>query len=320
MNVKKKYRSCSSTPVAALTLLAPVSWGTTYVTITELLPTDRPLFVALVRVFPAGLALVVFGWLRNRWYPRGQQWRHLAILAVFNFGLFFPLLIAGVYRLPGGVAASMGGIQPLLVGLVAWLTTNRAMKRVDAIVGVVAALGVGMVVIRPDAGIDPIGVAAALGANVSFAIGVVATKNLPAPDDRIAATGWQLLLATVVISPVSLLIEGAPPAIDSTNLLGFIYLSLVATGAAFVIWFNGIRDLPTQAPPVLGLAAPLTGAALGWLLLSEDLTAIQMVGFGTTASAIVYAATLGAVAEGPERLSTQGQLSSARSLRVAPRS
>ena len=43
---------------ALLTVLAPVSWGTTYVTITELLPDGRPLLVALVRVAPAGLVLV----------------------------------------------------------------------------------------------------------------------------------------------------------------------------------------------------------------------------------------------------------------------
>lgn len=279
--------------VAALTLLAPVAWGTTYVTITEFLPADRPLFVALVRVLPAGVALVLFGWLRARWWPAGSQWRHLAVLALFNFGLFFPLLIAGIYRLPGGVAASMGGIQPLLVGVVTWIVTRHPMRRLDVAVGVVAATGVAMVVIRPGAGIDPIGVAAAFGANVSFSVGVVATKTLPTPPNRVAATGWQLLIASAVIAPTAWLVEGGPPAITGSNAVGFAYLSLIATGAAFVIWFNGIRRLPTQAPPVLGLAAPLTGATLGWMLLAEDLTRIQILGFVITIGAIVYVATLG---------------------------
>ena len=38
--------------VVALTALAPVSWGTTYVVTTELLPPERPLFTALVRALP----------------------------------------------------------------------------------------------------------------------------------------------------------------------------------------------------------------------------------------------------------------------------
>lgn len=289
----KEMWSSGGTSTALVTLLAPIAWGSTYVTITQLLPPDRPVLVAAARVAPAGIVLAGLGWLRGRWMPRGSQWGHLALSALFNFGLFFPLLIVGIYRLPGGVAASMGGVQPLLVGVVTWIVTRRAMRGLDIGIGVVAAIGVAMVVIRPGADVDMIGVIAALGANVSFSIGVVATKHLPTPDDRLAATGWQLLLATAIIGPVAIVVEGTPPAMSGTNVVGFAYLSLIATGAAFAIWFNGIRSLPTQAPPVLGLAAPLTGATLGWMLLGEDLTTIQMLGFAVTITAITYAATLG---------------------------
>ena len=37
---------------AGATLLAPITWGTSYVTITELLPAGRPLLVAAMRVVP----------------------------------------------------------------------------------------------------------------------------------------------------------------------------------------------------------------------------------------------------------------------------
>ena len=48
----------------------------------------------------------------------------------------------------------------------------------------------------------------------------------------------------------------APTAADRGDVAGFAYLSLVGTALAFVLWFNGIRRLPTSAPPLLGLAAP----------------------------------------------------------------
>lgn len=289
-----KTTSAASTLVALLTLTAPISWGTTYVAVTELLPPDRPLLVAALRVLPAGIALAAYGAVRGRWRPRGQQWAHLLVLAVFNFALFFPLLIAAIYRLPGGVAASVGGVQPLLVALASTLIRHERPRRRDLGIGVVAAIGVALVVVRPGGGIDPVGVLAAAGANASFAVGVVLTKALPTPGHRMGATGWQLVIAAVVIAPLALLVEGPPPSLTGVNATAFAYLSLVATGAAFVLWFNGIRRLPTQAPPVLGLAAPITGAALGWMILGEDLTAIQMVGFVVTIAAISYAATIGA--------------------------
>lgn len=277
---------------AGLTLLAPISWGTTYITITEFLPNGRPLLVASARVVPAGLVLVAVGMSTSRWRPQGKEWRQTATLALFNFGIFFPLLIVAIYRLPGGVAAAVGGLQPLLVAVLWLLLSGHRPRRVDLLVGGVAAVGVGLVVLRPDANFDPVGVIAAVGANISFSIGVVLTKRFPTPPNRLAATGWQLLMSSLILIPIAVVVEGAPPPLTISNLAGFTYLSLAATGVAFVLWFNGVRRLPVAAPPLLGLGAPITGAALGWIVLNESLTPLQITGFVVTIGAILYGATL----------------------------
>ena len=274
--------------------MAPIAWGTTYVTITEFLPADRPLFVAACRLLPAGLVLVAIGAITHRAPVRRHDWKRLTVLSVFNFALFFPLLIASIYRLPGGVAASIGGLQPLLVAVVGWLIASITPRRLDLFIGAAAAIGVAMVVVRPGAAIDPIGVLAGVGANVSFSIGVVLTRKLRVSGDRITTTGIQLLLGGVVVAPIAFAVEGGAPPITGANLAGVAYLSLLATGAAFVVWFTGIRRLPSQAPPVLGLAAPIVGAALGWVLLDESLSPLQLTGFAITIGAIAHAATIGA--------------------------
>ena len=328
------------TLTAGTTLLAPISWGTTYVVITELLPAGRPLLVAAMRVVPSGLVLVAAGAVVARrrartaalalassrpadgahlvgvprlsgverpqalggsqpfagWRPQGDEWGRTAILALFNFGLFFPLLVAAVYRLPGGVAAAVGGLQPLLVGGVAWLVAGRRPHGREIAVGLAAVLGVALVVLRPGAHLDAMGVLAAAGANVSFAVGMVLTKRFPAPANRLAATGWQLLLGGVLLVPLTAVVEGAPPALTGRSLAGFAYLSLAATALAFVLWFNGVRRLPTAAPPLLGLAAPVTGATLGWAILDQSLSPLQLTGFALTLAAIAYGTTIGAAA------------------------
>jgi len=283
---------------ALRTVLAPIAWGTTYVTVTELLPAGRPLLVAAVRVAPAGLLLLAIGRLSSRWRPSGIEWGQTALLALCNFGLFFPLLIGAVYRLPGGVAAAAGGVQPLLVTAFSWAVVRRSPRRHELLTGVIAAIGVGLVVVRPGAGLDPVGVLLALGANVSFAMGVVLTKRFPTPPNRIAATGWQLTMAGALLLPVALVAEGAPPRLTGEHLVGFAYLSLVATGVAYVLWFDGIRKLPAPAPPLLGLAAPVTGAVMGWAVLGQSLSPVQLLGFAVTLGAIARGATLPA-GDGP---------------------
>lgn len=275
-----------------ITVLAPVAWGTTYVTISQFLPPGRPLLVATMRVVPAGIALLIAGTSVSRWRPHGPEWRRTAVLALFNFGIFFPLLSAAVYRLPGGVAAAMGGLQPIFVALLSWLIAGLRPRPRDLIIGGVAAVGVALVAIRPGGNLNPAGLLAALGANLSFAVGVVLTKRHPTPANRVAATGWQLLMGGAILVPLTAIIEGAPPSLSGRNVAGFAYLSLAGTGLAFMVWFNGIRRLPTAAPPLLGLAAPVTGAVLGWIVLGQSLSPWQLSGFAVTIGAIAYAASL----------------------------
>ncbi|MEX0757390.1 MAG: DMT family transporter [Acidimicrobiia bacterium] len=268
------------------TLLAPISWGTTYVTITEFLPDDRPLTVAALRVLPAGLLLVGIGLARSGWRPRGHEWVRHGLIALFNFGLFFPLLVVATYRLPGGVVGAAGGLQPLLVAALTYALFRGRPSRRQVATGVIAAIGVGMVMLRPGVEVDAIGVGATVVATLSFAVAIVLTKHFPPARDRIAATGWQLLLSSLLLIPIAVIAEGTPPTLGPSELAAFAYLSLATTGIAFVLWFTGIERLPTPAPPLLGLAAPLTGAAVGWVALGQSLSLIQILGFGLTITAI----------------------------------
>jgi probable blue pigment (indigoidine) exporter len=108
-----------------------------------------------------------------------------------------------------------------------------------------------------------------------------------------------------VLVPLALGVEGAPPLPTTGSLVGFAYLSLAATALAFVLWFDGIRRLPAVAPPLLGLAAPVTGAAIGWVALGQSLTTVQLAGFAVTLGAIAHGATRGA-SEAPEHRPDSG--------------
>uniref|UniRef100_UPI00355680EA EamA family transporter n=2 Tax=Pseudomonadota TaxID=1224 RepID=UPI00355680EA len=99
-----------------LTALAPAIWGSTYIVTSEILPPDRPFTAALIRVLPAGLLLLLY----TRQMPSRQNVWRLLVLGALNIGVFQALLFVAAYRLPGGLAAVLGAIQPLLVMLLAW--------------------------------------------------------------------------------------------------------------------------------------------------------------------------------------------------------
>lgn len=262
------------TGIVLTTALTPTIWGTTYLVTTELLPPGRPLLAAVLRALPAGLLLVAF----TRRLPHGSWWWRALVLGVLNIGAFFALLFVAAYRLPGGVAATVGAIQPLIVAsLSAGLLGERLTVRtlLTAIAGVA---GVSLLVLRADTRLDALGVLAAVGGAVVMATGVVLSKRWKSPAPLLATTGWQLTAGGLVLLPLAFFVEGPPPALTMTNLAGYAYLSLIGAAFAYVLWFRGIRHLAATNVTFLSLLSPVVATTLGWLVLDQQLTALQAFG------------------------------------------
>jgi probable blue pigment (indigoidine) exporter len=269
----------------ALTALAPIAWGTTYVVTTELLPPDRPLLAALLRALPAGLLALALA----RTLPTGAWWGRAAVLGTLNIGAFFPLLFLAADRLPGGVAAVAGAAQPLVVAGLAVVVLGERPTPWRLGWAVAGVAGIALVVLGPTAALDPVGIAAALGGAAVMALGVVLTKRWGRPTGvgPLAFAGWQLTAGGAVLLPVALAVEGAPPAVDGPAVLGFLWLATAGGVVAYTLWFRGIGLLPVTATALLGLLSPLVAAALGVLLLGEVLTAVQVGGFALALVALV---------------------------------
>ncbi|ANZ39297.1 hypothetical protein BBK82_27805 [Lentzea guizhouensis] len=269
----------------ALAAFAPVVWGSTYVVTTELLPAGHPLFAGLLRALPAGLVALAF----TRTLPSGAWWWRAAVLGVLNIGLFFPFLFIAAERLPGGVAATLGAAQPLVVALLAVGVLKESPSAWRFAWGVVGVVGVGLVVLGPAAGFDLVGVLAGLGGAATMALGVTLTKKWgrPAGASPTAFAGWQLTAGGLFLVPVTFVFEGAPPAIGLTALAGYVWLGGVGGLLAYVLWFRAITTLPVTSVSVLGLLSPMVAAVLGVVVLGQTLGPVQLTGFALALAAIV---------------------------------
>ena len=191
-----------------LTMVAPAAWGTTYIVTEQLLPPDRPLFAATVRALPVGLVLLA---LRHR-LPRGIWWWRAIVLGICNIGLFFPLIFLAAYHLPGGLAATVQAASPLAVMALALPIIRERPGRVRIGAAMVGLVGVGLLVLRSPGQVDTLGLVGAFGSVVVSALGFVLIKRWPAPVDMLTLISWQLVVGGLVLLPVGLLVEGAPPA------------------------------------------------------------------------------------------------------------
>ena len=262
---------------ALVTGIGPVIWGSTYIVTTELLPPDRPFTAALLRTLPAGLLLVL--WCR-RWPAWGDWtgWRRLLVLAALNIGVFQALLFVAAYRLPGGVAAVVGAIGPLVVMGLTWALDHRRPPAVALAAGGLGVLGMAALLLSPGSRWDMVGVAAALAGTLCMAAGTFWSRRWRSDLPVLAFTGWQLLAGGLMLAPVAWAVDPALPTLTATHIGGYLYLSLAGALLAYALWFRGIARLPSVAVSSLGLLSPVTAVLLGWLLLGQAMTGVALVG------------------------------------------
>lgn len=264
--------------------VVPVVWGTTYIVTTHLLPEGHAQFAALMRSLPAG----VLALLLSRQLPTGSWWWKSLVLGTLNMAAFFPLLFVSAQHLPGGVAATLGAVQPILIAFLAVAILHERLSVWRISWGVVGVAGVALVVLGPAAGLDPIGIGAGLLGAVSMGTGVVLTKKWGRPQgvSPIALAGWQLAAGGLVLLLPALLIDGVPAGIDGPAILGYAWLGLVGGLFTYTVWFAAIRRLPVTATALLGLLSPITAAILGAVIAGEAFTLAQVVGFGLALAAM----------------------------------
>ncbi|ADB30280.1 protein of unknown function DUF6 transmembrane [Kribbella flavida DSM 17836] len=257
-----------------VTAIAPVAWGTNYFVTHEYLPSGHPLYGAVLRALPAGLLLLAFA--RSR--PRGAWWWRSVVLGICNMGAFFALIYVASQLLPVSVASTIMSATPLTMALFAWMLLGaRPAPRVllgagAGIAGVCLMLGGG--VERVNAG----GVLASLAALTMSSCGYVLAKKWGSGGELIATTAWQLVAGGLVLVPVAIVVEGAPPSLDAQAVAGFAYVGLVATAAAYLAWFTGLRHLDAATVGLVGLLNPVTGVLLGTTLSGDRLSFGQVVG------------------------------------------
>ncbi|BBV04543.1 EamA family transporter [Providencia rettgeri] len=260
--------------VLGLTALAPIVWGSTYLVTTEMLPAGIPLTLAVLRALPAGLLLILV----LRKLPEGIWWLRVVILGVLNFSLFWWLLFIAAYRLPGGVAATVGAVQPLIVLFLSYWLLNNRLSAVSIIASIAGVFGVAILLLTPNAALDPLGIIAGLAGAFSMAAGTVLSRRWQPPVSALTFTSWQLTAGGLVLLPFAIMFEPALPALSPLNLIGLGYLTLIGGALTYALWFRGLAILGPSSVASLGFLSPVSAVVLGWFYLNQQLSTLQFIG------------------------------------------
>jgi len=265
-----------------LTGLAPAIWGSTYLVTTEFLPDGYPVTVAMLRALPAGLLLLLV----VRQLPRRDWWGKVFLLGALNFSIFWALLFVAAYHLPGGIAATVGAVQPLIVIFLAHAVLGSPILALSVVAAIAGIGGVALLILTPQAALDPVGVAAGLGGALSMAAGTVLSRKWQPGVPLLTFTAWQLTAGGLLLLPLALWIEPPLPALTPENVLGLTYLGLIGAAFTYFLWFRGLSRIEPSLASTLGFLSPVTAVLLGWLALDQQLTGLQILGALTVLASV----------------------------------
>lgn len=257
-----------------LTAIAPLIWGSTYIITTSLLPGLDPLLVSALRALPAGILLLVM----TRQLPRGIWWLRVLVLGALNFSIFWWMLFVAAYRLPGGVAATVGAVQPFIIVFLARALLGTPIRAVSVLAALGGAIGVAILILKPGATLDPLGVAAGLLGAVSMAFGTVLTRRWQPPVPLLTFTAWQLSAGGILLVPIILIHVQDVLSLTIGNLGAVAYLSFIGAGLTYALWFRGIAKLDPSRVSQLAFLSPVAAVVLGMVFRHELLTPSQWVG------------------------------------------
>ncbi len=199
-------------------------------------------------------------------------------LAVAAYQAFFFLGVARAGVAVGTVVAL--GVAPLATGLLGTGLGERPTARwLVATVGAVGGIGLLVSGSAPGGGdVDLVGLGAALGAGVSYAVYTVAARALlvRGADGRSVVAGF-FTIAAVLLAPALALGDLGWLATGAGALM-VLWLGVAATGVSYVLFQQGLAGLPAGTVATLSLAEPVTATLLGVLLLREDVTGLTAVG------------------------------------------
>jgi DME family drug/metabolite transporter len=269
-------------------LLAAVCFGTTG-TAQALGPdATEPVAVGAARILVGGLLLAVVALAARRAparrWARGPVAVAVAGVAVYQLAFFAAVAETGVAV---GTIVALGS-APTLTGLFEWLLDRRRPEPRWTAATVLACAGVALLALSGgDADVSAPGIALAVTAGGAYAAYTLAAKRLlaagHAPEAVMAAAFG---FGAVALLP-ALLLSGAAWLAQPAGLALVLYLGIVPTAFAYVLFARGLQRLSASETSTLTLAEPLTAGALGAVVLAEPLTALAATGAGLVLAGLV---------------------------------
>lgn len=299
METKLNHSIFSESP---LLLIAPFFlWGTAMVAMKGVLDQTTPLFLAGIRLLPAGILVLAVGILLGRPQPKGwQAWLSILLFALIDGTLFQGFLALGLTRTDAGLGSVMIDSQPLAVALLSSFLFGEIIGVWGWLGLILGILGISLIGLPDELIINffqgnltnftfswtnlfSSGEWLMLLASLSMAVGTVLIRYVCRYSDPIIATGWHMILGGIPLFIASACWETNQwNNLDLPGILALGYATVFGSAIAYGIFFYLASQENLTSLSALTFLTPVFALLFGNLILAEILSSLQWLGVSLT--------------------------------------
>ncbi|HYC57991.1 MAG TPA: EamA family transporter [Thermoanaerobaculia bacterium] len=277
-----------------------VVWGTTYLGIAIALETVPPLLLTGSRFVVAGVIMLAIAKLRGERIP--VDVRTLANLALIGFLMVGVGNLAVVWAeqyVPSGLAALLVATAPFWMAMIELF--RRSGERVSLQSGIGMAIGFLGVALLVSPGVNGdwnvkflLGALAIQIGGMCWQLGSAHGKYNLAHVPLLSSAALQMLFGGLIVTVVGFAIgEGPRVSLNGRTLAAMIYLTIFGSILAYSAYVFALAHLRTSITSLYAYVNPVVAVFLGWLILSEPLTARSIVAMVIILAGVALVQTAG---------------------------
>ena len=251
-----------------------------------------------------GLLLVLLLVAPRRLRVSTREIPFLVVFGVVGVALTQFLYYVAIGRMPVGIALVFEMTAPVLIALYVWIVRREAVRRRLWLALALSLSGLVFVAeVWQDGGsLDPVGVAAGLGAAVCLATYFLMGERGTHTRDPVALTCWSFVAAALFWSlaqpwwrfDTGVLSERVPVSVGSLDLPLYALVGwIVLMGAIVPFWLSiaALRHLPPTTAGLVATIEPVFASVVAWLWVEQVLSGWQVLGGFVVLTGIALAQT-----------------------------
>jgi drug/metabolite transporter (DMT)-like permease len=276
----------------SLLAVLSVLWGGSFFFNGVALKELPPLTLVLLRVGLGAMFLLPLARVYRIELPVGiAGWKPFFAVAFFNNVLPFSLIVMGQTFIASGLASVLNATTPLFT-VVVMAAAGEERLFVRRLAGLIVGL-IGVVILRGGTGLETagqgIGVLLCLAAAASYGVAGLLARRQLANSPPLATATFQLLASSAMMMFVAGILDRpwTLPMPGATTWLAVLGLAALSTALAYIVFFQILRSSGATNVMLVTLLVPVTAILLGYLVLGERISPLEIAGALVIGSALL---------------------------------